>query len=155
MTTRPPTPAATGTQVAPATGEEGTSTVELALVFPIFFLLFWGMIVYGMVFQTSHTIDAAASEAARAAISARDAAEATTIATTTADSLLSALGSKAGSATVAVSPPAACATVPGANCLTVTITYPWGTDPVVPDGPLGGTMTPNVLTASSTIQLSE
>ena len=59
---------------------EGAAAVEFALVGPILILLLIGIVVYGGWFLTAQTVQAVASEGARAAIGGLDAAERETLA---------------------------------------------------------------------------
>ncbi|WP_313013188.1 TadE/TadG family type IV pilus assembly protein [Brevundimonas sp.] len=54
---------------------EGAAAVEFALVGPILILLLIGIVVYGGWFLTAQTVQAVASEGARAAVGGLDAAE--------------------------------------------------------------------------------
>jgi len=49
-------------------GEAGAAALEFALVFPVFFLILYGMLHYGIVFVVSYGMTSAANDAARAAI---------------------------------------------------------------------------------------
>ena len=51
-------------------GERGSASIEFALVFPLFFFLIYGGAHYGLIFALSISMNAAASDAARAALSA-------------------------------------------------------------------------------------
>ena len=51
-------------------GESGSSSIEFALVFPLFFFLIYGGAHYGLIFALSISLNAAASDAARAALAA-------------------------------------------------------------------------------------
>lgn len=59
---------------------EGAAAVEFALVGPILILLLIGIVVYGGWFLTAQTVQAVASEGARAAVGGLDAAERETLA---------------------------------------------------------------------------
>src|SRR5690606_40197902 len=54
---------------------QGAAAVEFAIVGPVFFLLLAGMIVYGGWFWMAHSVQAAVSEGARAAIAGLDRSE--------------------------------------------------------------------------------
>jgi Flp pilus assembly protein TadG len=51
-------------------GECGSASIEFALVFPLFFFLIYGGAHYGLIFALSISMNAAASDAARAALAA-------------------------------------------------------------------------------------
>ena len=52
----------------PAPGERGTMAVEFAMVFPVFFLVFYAIVTYSMIFVAQQSLTLAASEGARAAL---------------------------------------------------------------------------------------
>ena len=52
-----------------ATGRDGSTMTETAVVLPIFFLILFGFIEFGHVFMTIHTLNSAARRAARLGIS--------------------------------------------------------------------------------------
>lgn len=49
-------------------GQRGTYSIEFALVFPLFFLLFYALLTYGLVFAAQESLNFAAEGAARAAL---------------------------------------------------------------------------------------
>ncbi|GLS32839.1 TadE-like protein [Mesorhizobium albiziae] len=56
-----------------------TAAIEFALLFPIFILLFLGMIAYGIYFGASHSVQQIAADAARVAIAGLDETERQTL----------------------------------------------------------------------------
>jgi Flp pilus assembly protein TadG len=48
--------------------ERGTVAIEFALVFPLFMLLLYGLVTYGLIFGVQHAMTAAAENGARAAL---------------------------------------------------------------------------------------
>lgn len=82
----------------------GAAAIEFAIVGPVFILLLVGMIVYGGWFWMAHSVQAAVSEGARAAIAGLDAAEREQLAREVVESQLKDLGLKAADAVVAVRP---------------------------------------------------
>ena len=54
------------------TDERGTSAVEFALLSPLFLLVLFGMIAYGIYFGASHSLQQIAADAARTAIAGLD-----------------------------------------------------------------------------------
>ncbi len=80
----------------------GAAAVEFAFVAPVLFLLLVGIIVYGSWFWMAHSIQAAVSEGARAAIAGLDAAERDQLAREVVETQLRALGLKADDAVVEV-----------------------------------------------------
>lgn len=129
--------------------EDGAVIVEFAAVFVVFAVLLWGLISYGVIFAAQQSLTHAAAEAARATVGMSDpvAAEQHAI-----DMLDEELGWLAGGidedakqATVA-----ACDNDPGRDCMTATVTYDWGTHPIVPS--ILNVATPDTLTGRAVVQ---
>ncbi|WP_306117296.1 MULTISPECIES: TadE/TadG family type IV pilus assembly protein [unclassified Roseitalea] len=59
---------------------EGTVAVELAIVGPVFILLMFGMIAYGIYFGAAHSMQQLAADAARASVAGLDEDERTRLA---------------------------------------------------------------------------
>ncbi len=150
--------------------QRGVAAIEFALVFPVFFILLYGIITYVLIFVAQQSLTLAAEEGARAALrytgtgSPTDPARGTA-ACNTITPLVSWLGSA-----VCSSPAAKCpATVPciqvtylptcftgsSAQCITVNVTYPYGTQPLVPllGGALMSVAVPTKLGGSATVQI--
>lgn len=64
-----------------ARGERGAAIVEMALVLPLLLALLMGMLVYGYYFMLAHSVQQAANDGARAAITGLDAADRRAVAT--------------------------------------------------------------------------
>ncbi|MEO5322123.1 pilus assembly protein [Mesorhizobium sp. CC13] len=60
--------------------QTGTSAIEFAIVVPVFILLVFGMIAYGIFFGALHSVQQMAADAARTAIAGLDEAERKTLA---------------------------------------------------------------------------
>lgn len=43
-------------------GQKGAAAIEFAIIFPIFFLIFYAVVTYGLIFAAQQTITLAASE---------------------------------------------------------------------------------------------
>lgn len=48
--------------------QQGAAAIEFALLFPVFFLIFYAIITYGLIFAAQQTLTLAAAEGARAAV---------------------------------------------------------------------------------------
>ncbi|MNR82739.1 TadE-like protein [compost metagenome] len=48
--------------------QKGAAAIEFAFVFPVFFLIFYGIVTYGIIFVAQQSITLAAAEGARAAL---------------------------------------------------------------------------------------
>lgn len=133
------------------TRQSGAASVEFALVFPIFFTLFYAVVCYGFVFTIQQSLTMAAEEGARAAV--RDAssdAQRITNAKNASNQVLSWLASGSYSAAASIG---ACTGDASVNCVQVTASYDYAGFPVVPPLPLLGVAVPNTLNASATVQL--
>lgn len=86
--------------------------VEMALVLPIFLALLMGILVYGQYFMLAHSVQQAANDGARAAITGLDATDRREIATRAVDrSLAGVRGASPATRSVAVSETAEAVTV--------------------------------------------
>jgi len=82
----------------------GVAAIEFAIIAPMLILLLFAMVMYGGWFWMAHSVQAAVSEGARAAIAGLDAAEREQLAREVVESQLKDLGLKAADAVVAVRP---------------------------------------------------
>jgi Flp pilus assembly protein TadG len=80
----------------------GASAIEFAIVAPVFFLLIFGIVVYGYYFATLSLVNHIAYEAARATVSGLDDTERSTLAHARADELIASLDSFLGTGSVDV-----------------------------------------------------
>jgi Flp pilus assembly protein TadG len=80
----------------------GASAIEFAIVAPVFFMLIFGIVVYGYYFATLSLVNHIAYEAARATISGLDDGERSILAQARADELITSLQSFLGANTVDV-----------------------------------------------------
>ena len=113
--------------------EAGAALVEFSLVIGLFVMILYGLVYFGMALATKQRVTNAAAEGARAAVGAASPGDAQTIAYSRVESLL---GAQNGRYTpTAVAAPCTSAAPAGPQCITVTITYHWGTHPVVPAAP--------------------
>lgn len=129
----------------------GAAAVEFALVFLVFFMLFYAIVAYGLVFTLRQNMTLAAAEGARAAVQdAPDEATRLARAQTRANNILSWL--PAGGITVNAAA-AACAANPATSCVTVVVNYDYAGHPIVPALPLLGISIPANLSATATVQL--
>ena len=84
------------------TDESGASALEFAIVAPVFFILIFGIIVYGYYFATLSFVNHIAYEAARASVSGLDDDERVALAEARANELIDSLGGFLGSGSVQV-----------------------------------------------------
>ena len=137
--------------------ERGSVLVEFSLVFALFVLVIYALITFGVILSAKNSLTHAAAEGARSAIGVVDDPatpldERVTRATGKVGDSLSWMGSKYQpgdtSATVA-----GCANSP-AECITVTIEYPYDARPIVPPAPGLGLVTPSKLKSTAVVELS-
>ncbi len=128
----------------------GAVAVEFALVFLLFFSLFYAIVAYGLVFTIKQSLTMAAEEGARAAVQdAPNVATRLTRADTTAKGILSWLPAAGVTVNTAA---AACVANPASQCVTVTVNYDYAGHPIVPALPLLGVAIPATLGATATVQ---
>ncbi len=137
--------------------QRGVAAIEFALVFPLFFVIFYAIVAYGLIFAANQTLSLAAQEGGRAALRfegetslAAAYSLRTSAACTTAQGLLTWL--PAGGI-IATCTNAACSGGTGMQCVTVQITYDYQAHPLVPNLPLMGFATPSTLGAQVVTQL--
>jgi len=138
-------------------GENGVELLEFALVIPIFVFVLYGLIAYGMMLSAKQTITNAASEAARAAVSA-PAGDTTAETTAAHDRAQAAMKTLSGynvdepnAFSAQVGP---CSQGSPNSCITVTITYNYASHPIVPPAPGLGLVTPDKLKSTAVVQVS-
>lgn len=146
--------------------EGGAAAVEFALVLPLLVLLLFGIISYGVMLSFRQSLSQAAAEGARAAavtfvaddkqdeaIAAVDSALDSFDLTCAAPNLLKE-GSDVGTCTVTA--PGACtpAAAEGVECVTVTLTFDYRDNPIVPSFPGVGYLMPKQLTYSAQARVS-
>jgi Flp pilus assembly protein TadG len=141
--------------------QRGVAALEFVFVFPLFFLIFYGIVSYGLILVAQQSITLAAAEGARAALryAASDAER-------TVNAKNAAIGTGSAAAwlssvplTFVGVPLAACPYNPGVaggRCYRVTVTYPnYAQNPLVPLllGSLMNVAVPSQLSSSATIQI--
>lgn len=105
--------------------------VEMAIVLPLLLLLLYGIISFGSIYLVNQSIKNAASDGARAALAGTTQAEETTLAVNQAENELSYLPVSV-TPTVSFTCPAGTPVPTVGTCMTVTVTYPYGTNPLIP-----------------------
>jgi Flp pilus assembly protein TadG len=140
-------------------GENGVELLEFALVIPIFVFVLYGLIAFGIMLSAKQTITNAVAEGARAAVGAQpnpgerqsDAETRVALARVNQAVGSSLSGNYRDSMTQADVKP--CANDASRNCITVTLTYPYSSKPLVPSAPGLGLVMPNNLTATAVVQV--
>ena len=129
--------------------QDGVAAVEFAVVSMVFLVLLYGILTYGYIYSMDQSMNHAAEEGARAAIAAASESAAITTAHDTAYARLQSYQPGLQSSDVVASV-GNCDS--GFRCITVTITYPWSTRPIIPK--FVGLPTPNQLQAVAVVQLT-
>lgn len=138
--------------------ERGSTAVEFALVFPLFFVIFYAIITYSLIFVAQQSLTMAASEGARAALRFQPNASSTsnaldlraTAACTAAAGLVSWLTTTLPCAATH----APCTYDATLQCINVALTYNYAASPLVPTLPVFGLVLPSTLNASAIVQLN-
>ena len=156
--------------------QKGAAAIEFAIIFPIFFLIFYAIVTYGLIFAAQQTITLAASEGARAAVRYQtgkdDAARQTARIAAACDMSNQALAwlrkTSTGQATaqgvcatgitstVVTADRALCSNLTGVTCIKVLVTYDYDKAPLIPKllGPLMSLPTPKSLQGQAVAQIS-
>ena len=142
--------------------DRGSVLVEFSFVFVLFMLVIYALISFGMILAAKNSLTHAAAEGARAAVGAVDdpltlgVDERVERAKTQVAKSLSWFGSKYQpgdtSATVGRCDPSDPLNL--SDCITVTITYPYESRPIVPPAPGLGLVTPNNFKSTAVVELS-
>jgi Flp pilus assembly protein TadG len=135
--------------------QRGSTAIEFAMVFPLFFVVLYGIVTFSMIFVAQQNLTLAAEEGARAALTYQKSDNAT-------DALAARVSAVCPAVSVMLTPmvatagcnatSAACNS--GMQCVNVVLTYSYSDYPLVPSLPLLGDVLPKQLTSSATIQLN-
>ena len=133
--------------------------VEFAFVSLLLMFLIYGIAAFGILLSTKNSITHAASEGARSALSVADLPTATVNtrridqAKATVAKDLAWMGANYNPSYVNASI-ANCSVSDSTQCITVTITYPWSTNPLIPLAPGMGMAMPNNVRATAVVRIS-
>ncbi|MFN2606725.1 MAG: TadE family protein [Acidimicrobiales bacterium] len=132
--------------------ESGAAMVELAFALPIFVFLLYGLITFGVILAQKQQITNAAADGARAAVGQSSAAAAQLAAQTR---VHNSLGAPAGSpANYTESYVTGSCSGGSGSCITVTITWDYKDNPLVPAAPGLSLATPNTFHSTAVVQYS-
>ena len=139
--------------------QRGAAAVEFALVIIPLMLVLYGLISFGMMFALKQSMTGAASDAARSVIGVTDntstpADERVVAAKSTLSDRLDWLGDRYNAADSPDPVVGPCANDPFKTCVTVKVTYPYSSRPLVPLAPGLGLFTPSTINSEATVQLS-
>lgn len=128
----------------------GAAAVEFALVFLLFFSLFYAIVAYGLVLTLKQSLTLSAEEGARAAV--QDAPNAATRLARAESMARSGLAWLPAGAITVNATAAPCVVNPASSCVTVVVNYDYAGHPIVPALPLLGIAIPANLGATATVQ---
>ncbi|HDR9585408.1 TPA: pilus assembly protein [Burkholderia stabilis] len=137
----------------------GATAVEFALVFPLFFLILYAIVTFGLIFAVQQGLTLAATEGARTALNYvyeanGSGAKALTDRAAAAKATATGLTSWLSNVQIPTPVSGACSYDATMYCVTVTVTYPYQSYPLVPSLPLIGLVTPTQLTGTATVQIN-
>jgi Flp pilus assembly protein TadG len=138
--------------------ERGNVAIEFAIVFPLFFVVFYAIVTYSLIFVAQQSLTLAAEEGARAAL--RYQANATSVADslarrgTAACSTAQALSNWLAGLAQCNAVPAPCAYDATMRCIQVTLDYAYAKNPLLPTLPLLDLALPDALEARAMVQLN-
>lgn len=146
----------TGARRRTERSERGSVLVEFSLVFVLFVLVIYALISFGVILAAKNSLTHAAAEGARAAVAVVDDPmtaddERVVRAREKVDQALEWFGSKYERDDTEAS----IATCGTAQCITVKITYPYSTRPIVPPAPGLGLVIPSNLTSTAVVELTD
>ena len=154
--------------------QKGASAIEFAVLFPLFFIIFYALVTYGLIFAAQQTLTLAAAEGARAAVryqsgkdqDARKNARIAAACDMSNQALFWLRG--AGQATVSgacatgitkteiTTDASLCSAITGVTCIKVLVTYDYEKAPLIPKllGPVMSLPTPKLLRGQAVAQVS-
>ena len=136
--------------------ERGAEMVEFAFVVVLLIALLYGIISYGLILSAQSTVTQAAADGARAGIVASTTAIATAEAQAGTDVGWMNKGTcgTSGTTITCVATEAPCASNVNNQCLTVTVTYNYNSNPLFPELPGMGVVTPSTISSTDVLQIS-
>ncbi|CAB3760622.1 TadE/TadG family type IV pilus assembly protein [Paraburkholderia humisilvae] len=141
----------------PARRERGVAAVEFALLFPLFFIIFYAIVTFSLIFVAQQSLTLAAEEGARAALNFQ---QADTVADALAKRVAAACAAATGmenwlaASSSCVATPNPCTYDATMQCVSVTLNYNYAARPLVPPVPLLDVVLPAQLTSTAMIQLN-
>jgi Flp pilus assembly protein TadG len=137
--------------------QRGATAIEFALVFPIFFSIFYVIVTFSMIFVAQQNLTLATAEGARAALNFQLASSVSSAidlragaACTTATSMVIPMIKKPQCETTHTN----CSYDTSMTCIAVTLTYDYAASPLIPTLPGLGLLLPPNLTSTATVQLN-
>ncbi len=119
-----------------------------------FFLILFGLITFGVILALKQSVTNAAAEGARSAVGIADDATATARAEATARDRLTWLRDDQEAAVVVTAVVNPCVAGAG-RCIEVVVTYPYDSEPLVPELPIISAATPSTFSSTAVVQITE
>ncbi|NPT59495.1 TadE/TadG family type IV pilus assembly protein [Paraburkholderia elongata] len=144
-------------QVCRARAQRGSTAIEFALLFPLFFTVLYVIVTFSLIFVAQQNLTLAAEEGARAALnwqsntSLQNALVNRGNAACAAAKLMIATLAQSAQCTPSSAP---CGPGNAMQCVNVSLTYNYQANPLVPSLPLMSFTLPNALSSSATVQLN-
>lgn len=143
--------------------QRGVAALEWALVFPVLFLMMYGMLSYGMILAAQHSLAQSAAEGARAALRFDSANDAAATRTTAACAMakqgvrwLEQISGYGIACKTQMEPMVSCQLPPSlanvVHCMSVSLSYDYAAKPILPRLPL--LPTPQRLTGMAVTQIA-
>ncbi len=135
----------------------GSTAVEFAVLFPLFFIIFYAIVTFSLIFVAQQNLTFAAEEGARVALNFLPASDLPDALKKRKEAACTAALSVSGwlaDASSCDATPNPCAYDASMQCITVTLAYHYSTRPLVPPLPLLDVALPTQLTGTAVIQLN-
>ncbi len=139
------------------TSQRGVAAVEFAIIFPLFFVVLYGIVTFSLMFVAQQNLTLAAEEGARAALDYQQASSVSAALTARANAACSAANNMIAtmvSSATCVATPAACNYNAAMDCVNVTLTYNYAANPLIPNLPIMSVVMPASLVSSAMVQLN-
>jgi Flp pilus assembly protein TadG len=140
--------------------DRGAAAVEFAFVSLLLMFFIYAIAAFGLMLSTKNSLTHAAAEGARSAIAVADQPTATadarriTAATTSVARTLDYLGAKYQPSDTTASIAGCDSPADTHKCITVVVTYPWSSRPLIPMAPGLGLAQPDTLRATAVVRLT-
>jgi Flp pilus assembly protein TadG len=135
--------------------QDGASAVEFAIIAPVVLLLVYGIIAYAYMLSFRQSLSQASSEGARAAAGAPSTALAQSAALAAVNDALDSVDMSCSSShvTCTIGTPTACTNSTTHDCISVEVSYPYRSHPLLPTVGLGFVM-PQTISYTSVSQVN-
>ena len=143
------------TRTRGARRQRGSMAVEFAMVFPLFFAVVYGIVVFSLMMVAQQNLTMAAEEGARAALNWQsNTSQQTALANRAQAACVAAKNVVASIVSSATCTPTSSACNSGMYCVNVTLSYDYKANPFMPAIPFLSLVMPPALTSSAVVQLN-